>query len=93
MPTKVSYIPFSLKHSYLSLGLPAIFGCSVYRKNRNVSIHYLCFSLNLQAIAWISELCQVLTETQVQATQPNADIDALHAEQQKFESTAQVINT
>ena len=43
-----------------------------------------------QAILWITELCEVLTKTQMEAVQPNADIDALNAEQQKFEKTAQV---
>ena len=44
----------------------------------------------LQAILWITELCDVLTKTQVEAVQPNADIDALNVEQQKFERTAHV---
>ena len=45
-----------------------------------------------QAIIWITELCEVLTKTQMDAVQPNADVDALSAEQQKFENTAQVRN-
>ncbi len=49
-----------------------------------------CDGLTLQAIRWISELCDVLTKTQLEALQPNADVDALHADQQKFEETAKV---
>ena len=53
-------------------------------------IEYLTVVSILQAILWITELCDVLTKTQVEAVQPNADIDALNAEQQKFERTAHV---
>ncbi len=47
----------------------------------------------LQAIQWIVELCDVLTKSQQAAVQPDADVDALNAEQEKFENTAQVRTT
>ena len=59
-----------------------IFTCKVNE------VFYGC--VHFKAIIWITELCDVLTKTQVEAVQPNVDIDALNAEQQKFERTAHV---